>query len=84
MIRDPNRTNIGLQAVSVAIGGGIIVYAFNFVPLVKIVDDAKDVIIASVKDVASGIGSLVKEGEKKKHHQGPKPQQQQQQQQQRR
>lgn len=75
MLRDPNRTNIGLQAISVAIGGGLIVYAFNFVPLVKIIDDAKSAIISSVKEVGSAVGVVVKEGDKKPY-QGSKPHQQ--------
>ena len=68
MIRDPAPMNIGYQAVSVAIGGGLLSYAFNFTPITStldaIVGGAKDAIIEVLKTTASATAKLSKDAGK--------------------
>ena len=53
MIRDPVPSNIGVQAVSVAIGGGLLAYGFHVTPVTglvnSIVGGVKDVVIDALK-----------------------------------
>ena len=56
MIRDPEPANIGVQAVSVAIGGGLLAYGFHVTPVTQMVNavvgGVKDVIIDALKGAA--------------------------------
>lgn len=53
MIREPSPSNIGMQSVSVAIGGGLISYGFNFTPVTStinsVVGGLKDAIIEALR-----------------------------------
>ena len=56
MIRDPVPSNIGVQAVSVAIGGGLLAYGFHVTPVTGLVNSVvggvKDVVIDALKGAA--------------------------------
>lgn len=49
MIRDMNRVNIGLQAVSVAIGGGLVAYGMSYRPVTSVVTEVLDAVKGTVK-----------------------------------
>lgn len=49
MIRDPVKQNIGIQAVSVAIGGGIIAYGMSYKPVTEVVTTVLDAVKGTVK-----------------------------------
>lgn len=68
MIREPVPSNIGVQSVSVAIGGGLIAYGFNFTPVTSAINTAvggvKDAIIEALKVTTKVASTVTKEAAK--------------------
>lgn len=65
MVRNPVPVNIGLQTVSVAIGGGLVAYGFNYKPVAlpvdRIVDAVKSAVGTAIREtgkVASDVGNV--------------------------
>jgi hypothetical protein len=60
MLRDPSTQNIGVQAVSIAIGGGIIAYGMSYKPVTQVVtavlDAVKGTAAAAAKTAANVAG----------------------------
>lgn len=64
MVRNPVPVNIGLQSVSVAIGGGLVAYGFNYkpiaLPLDKIGATVKEAVSTAMRETgraASGVAN---------------------------
>lgn len=49
MIRDPTRQNIGIQAVSAAVGGGLIAYGMSYKPVMETVTAVLEAVKGTVK-----------------------------------
>ena len=55
MIRDPSRQNIGVQSVSVAIGGGLVAYGLSYKPVTETVT----AVLEAVKGTAKAAEKVV-------------------------
>lgn len=62
MMRDSDNTNIGIQAVSVAIGGGLLAYGFQFTPIKSLVDSIVGGVAGVVVTAVGGIKTVVEDG----------------------
>lgn len=66
MTRDTSKANIGVQAVSAAIGGGLIAYGMSYRPVTSIVTEVLEAVKGTAKAAERVVTDAVKPG-------GPKP-----------
>ena len=57
MVRNPVPVNIGLQTITVAIGGGLVAYGFNYKPVAVPIDKIVTAVKEAVRDTGRAAGN---------------------------